>query len=305
MATILPFIAGADLSSSQYLLVKSDGTDSERVIVATAASDNQIVGVLDNAPGDEGIADVVLSGICKVRAGGALEPHDYIMWGTGGKAVKYVAGSGNICLGRYIPEVADAGGSKSYRDAAATDLVTIDLQVGLQVADVKTTAELASTAGAGLIGILDTATDYTATTVEGALAEVKIIADAAAPKASIRRAVGTAGADAGNSMPVAVQIEDGNGASVAAVTTVLCEIFDADMILGLAAAWTLAETGVGAEVTASAHATLLITTDANGAATVTVSDVVTGTNETVRLKMTVIPGEGEIGQPTFTVCDFN
>lgn len=125
--SIYPAIAGADLSAGRHLFVKSDGTDSERVILATASTDAQTLGVLQNAPADEGLAQVKVSGLTKVRAGGALEPHDFVMWGTGGKAVKYVAGSGNVCLGRYIPAVIDTNGSLTYVDSAATDLIDIDL----------------------------------------------------------------------------------------------------------------------------------------------------------------------------------
>jgi len=122
-----PAIAGADLTAARYLFVKSDGTDTEKVILATASTDTSTLGVLQNAPADDSLAEVQTSGLCKVRSGGTLEPHDFIMWGTGGKAVKYVAGSGNVCLGRYIPGVADTNGTLSYVDAAATDLIAVDL----------------------------------------------------------------------------------------------------------------------------------------------------------------------------------
>lgn len=134
--TSISGIAGADLSASQYLLVYADGGDTERIKVATSATDTQILGVLQNAPSDEGVAQICTHGLTKVRAGAALKPFDHVMWGAGGKVIKYVAGASNVYLGQYIPAVISTAGStvtRSYKDAAANDIIDIFFEIGIPV----------------------------------------------------------------------------------------------------------------------------------------------------------------------------
>lgn len=82
----------------------------------------------------------------------------------------------------------------------------------------------------------------------------------------------TPAAEAGNAIAVAIQI-GANSAPVARVQRLRCQLYDADMLPALVAAWTMAETGAGSEVSTTARPALLIDTDGNGAATVTVTDV--------------------------------
>ena len=93
---------------------------------------------------------------------------DVLYWDTVNSAFTNVAGVYKSCG----IAAADAANPSSTGE--------VILGLGSEAdSDVNTLiANLASTAGAGTIGILDAATDYTATTVEGALAEVKVIADA-------------------------------------------------------------------------------------------------------------------------------
>ena len=56
------------------------------------------------------------------------------------------------------------------------------------------------------------------------------------------------------------------------------------MIESAAAAWTMAETGAGTVVSTTANAALVLDTDANGQAQVTITDVATGTTATLYAK---------------------
>lgn len=155
--------------------------------------------------------------------------------------------------------------------------------------------------GASLIGIQDAAAFFGGTTVEGALADVaaalggtdfnsrnftegNLIADddsffTALDK--IDQRVGgqpvlvdlTPGAEVANAIPVVINVVSWAGTPVSRVQRLLCRVREADMVTGLVAAWTMAETGAGSEVSTSARPELLIDTDASGDATVTVTDV--------------------------------
>lgn len=129
MSTIIDGIAGADLSSSRYLLVQADGSDTERIKVATAATDTENLGLLQNDPGDEEIAQVCIHGLAKGKAGGAIEPFDFVMFGTGAKLVTYVGSATNVCVGRYVPRVIDTNGTLSYNDAADGDIIDVFVNI--------------------------------------------------------------------------------------------------------------------------------------------------------------------------------
>lgn len=116
----------------------------------------------------------------------------------------------------------------------------------------------------------------------------------------------TPGADLGNSLEVVVAVTDQDGAAVAATQQILFTVRSDSMVEDVLA-WSLAETGVGAEVSVSAKSSLLVTTDATGAATITITDVATGTNATVYLFATLIgdgTGLGVACAPSVTGCTF-
>jgi hypothetical protein len=82
------FIAGADLSNSQYRFVKLDSTQN-KVIVATAGTDN-IIGVLLNAPKSGEEARVGLlngNGTYQIVASTLISLGAVMTATTGGKAV--------------------------------------------------------------------------------------------------------------------------------------------------------------------------------------------------------------------------
>jgi len=86
------------------------------------------------------------------------------------------------------------------------------------------------------------------------------------------------------------------------VITLECELFEATGIEAVAAAFTMAETGAGAEVSTTAQARLFITTSAAGAAEVSVTDVATGSGKTMMLKVTPL---NVPGFPAFVTITFD
>ena len=88
----------------------------------------------------------------------------------------------------------------------------------------------------------------------------------------------TAGAEAANVIAVTV-------AGPAAASQYVATVYDAAMLLGVATAWTMAETGDGAEVSTTAKPRLLFTTSAAGAATLSVTDVAGASGLTVYLEV--------------------
>lgn len=89
----------------------------------------------------------------------------------------------------------------------------------------------------------------------------------------------SAGAEAGNAIAVTLALKDLEGNAVARAQRVVCRVFDNVMLLGGTAgtAITLSETGAGSEVSATGQNTLVIDTNASGAATVTVTTAIAGT----------------------------
>ena len=113
-AIILQGTAGADLTSSQYLWVKADGTDDEKLKVENnATTSRECVGLLRNAPADEEEGWLVIAGVARGVAGGVIEPYDEITNDAAGKTVK--ATTGDLIRGRYIGRF----------DAAANDEIDI------------------------------------------------------------------------------------------------------------------------------------------------------------------------------------
>lgn len=81
------------------------------------------------------------------------------------------------------------------------------------------------------------------------------------------------GTEAANAIAVDIAIQDRDGNALAETVRLACRVYDADMVEALVAAWTMAETGAGVEVSTTAQPALLIDTDENGVAQVTVTDV--------------------------------
>ena len=112
----------------------------------------------------------------------------------------------------------------------------------------------------------------------------------------------TAGAEASNAIPVTIQLKDADAVNVSRVVTLKCTCYDANGLLCVVGDIRLAETGAGAEVTATAKPTLFITTSSTGAATVTVTDVSAASTAVFYL---VIEPMGTPGSPAVVAVDFN
>lgn len=110
----------------------------------------------------------------------------------------------------------------------------------------------------------------------------------------------TVGAEAANAIPVTLQVVDQEGSALAGALEYLVEVRDADMLLELVGAYTLAETGAGAEVSTTARPSLLITTSDAGAAQVTITDVSTTSTDTLHLLFIPVSHRGPTGRATVT-----
>ena len=112
------FVAGADLSSSQYLFVKPHTTENQVV----ACGDGELaIGVLNDNPASGREATVVVGGFTKVKAGATpIAIGDLLSSTSAGKAQP--AGTSDYILGRAL-------------QASSTDntIITIELLKGASV----------------------------------------------------------------------------------------------------------------------------------------------------------------------------
>jgi len=116
-------IAGESLASAQFKFVYVDGSDSEKVkVVGTAGGVGTVLGVLLNAPADDGVAYVCVEGVCDVLAGATIEPFDYLTSTAAALATPAVT-SGHYVLGRALPLLEGS----SAPDAASGDRIRIEL----------------------------------------------------------------------------------------------------------------------------------------------------------------------------------
>lgn len=99
-------LAGADLSSSQYKVVKPASTAGE--VIAGAAATDKIIGVLQNAPADGEAALVAVSGVVKALAEASVAAGDHITTSTTGR-VKTTTTGNNHVLGVALKASAAAG----------------------------------------------------------------------------------------------------------------------------------------------------------------------------------------------------
>ncbi len=111
----------------------------------------------------------------------------------------------------------------------------------------------------------------------------------------------TAAVETGNAISVTIQMKDADDVAVARAVDLFCEVFDADGLRGVVGSWRLAETGAGAEVSATAKPGLICTTDATGAAVVTVTDVSGAYSGDVYLKVTPL---NTLGSPGLLIVVF-
>lgn len=120
-------IAGADLSSSINLWVGTETNlaAAEVVNLATDASLLTVLGVLAQNADDAAVATVITSGLATAKAGETLEPFDLVTVGASG--LTYKATTGDVVCGRYLGIAGGQAATGAPRDAAANDLISIEV----------------------------------------------------------------------------------------------------------------------------------------------------------------------------------
>ena len=102
-------VAGADLSTKQYHLVRLAATTAKAILVAGAATVG-IVGVLQNDPKLNEAASVVCAGLTKSVAGGAIAPGDFLTANSTGQCVATTTANNKV-VGKAVTK-ADAAGDQ-------------------------------------------------------------------------------------------------------------------------------------------------------------------------------------------------
>lgn len=102
--------AGEDLSSAQYLVVKLSG---DTVVKATALTDRPF-GILQNAPGSAGAAEVCILGKSKLVCGGSVASNALVGADSAGKGTAItVSAAGttyNYAVGQVLTQATAANG---------------------------------------------------------------------------------------------------------------------------------------------------------------------------------------------------
>lgn len=142
---------------------------------------------------------------------------------------------------------------------------------------------------AARITVADSGGYLAATTAEAAIAELA---------ATFRRIKTTINAESSDTIAIDLQVATLAGVNVAETTTILCHLRDVNGLDSLVAAFRLAETGAGSEVSTTAKPALIIQTDANGAAQVTVTDVAGGSGAVLFLEIEVCSYDAAAGDTT-------
>lgn len=104
-------LAGADLSSSQFCLVKLS-TGADRTVILAAANGDVVFGVLNNKPASGQAAEVQIVGVAKVQYGGSVTRGDALM--SDGSAHAVTKSSTNPIFG-YAEESGASGEIHSVR----------------------------------------------------------------------------------------------------------------------------------------------------------------------------------------------
>lgn len=98
-------LAGESLASSQYHVVKMGATAGEVKLVNSTS--NVAIGVLQNNPADGEVAEVVVLGVTKAKAGGTITAGALLGWNTTARLVA-VTGD-NTGVFAIAPEAASSG----------------------------------------------------------------------------------------------------------------------------------------------------------------------------------------------------
>jgi len=85
------FVAGADLSASQFCFVNLDGTTGK--VVAASATTDRPIGVLQNTASTDQAAEVLIAGGTKIKLGGGASAGNPLFVSASGTAVTATVGS--------------------------------------------------------------------------------------------------------------------------------------------------------------------------------------------------------------------
>lgn len=85
-------LANSDLSDKQFTFVKYHSTASIDRVIAASSVDDRALGVLNNAPREGEEAEVVMTGVQKVKLGGTVARMDGIGNDANGLGVKAATG---------------------------------------------------------------------------------------------------------------------------------------------------------------------------------------------------------------------
>ena len=97
------FIAASTITEFALVAVDSAG----KVEVVTDPTSEAAVGIAQRAVAAGEAVDVIISGLTRAIAGGAIAPEttSLLMASTSGKLVAFVKGSGNFSVARIIPNI--------------------------------------------------------------------------------------------------------------------------------------------------------------------------------------------------------
>lgn len=167
--------------------------------------------------------------------------------------------------------------------------------------DLTAVAALATTTfGRSLLTLADQAALLSAAGAQAASGQLTALAVAPIVVLAL-----SAAAKAGSAVVVTINLVDSGGAAVSRAQRLLCRLYSASLLQVLAAAFTMAETGAGTGVSTTASASLLLDTDANGDAAVTITDVSTIFTGTLYLEVVpVSTGSGGLGVPCVIPVSF-
>jgi hypothetical protein len=105
-ATLYSKLAGADLSSAQYRLIKMASTAGE--VIAAAAGTDDIVGVLQNDPADGEVALIGVGGVMKAQAQASLSVGDWLTSDSTGRLTATTT-DGDVVVGTALEASVTAG----------------------------------------------------------------------------------------------------------------------------------------------------------------------------------------------------
>lgn len=105
--------AAAGENLTQYTFVKATtGSSQITVVTATTAATTAVpnfLGVVQNAPASGKASELMLDGVSKVKANGAIKTGQYVKIGAGGTVEAIVVGSGEQAVGLAQSTVTASG----------------------------------------------------------------------------------------------------------------------------------------------------------------------------------------------------